>query len=229
MEVIMEIKEYLTHVNYRKGKNKKNLYLVIHYTANDGDTALNNCNYFNKSYRGDSANYFVDENSIYRCVKDEDVAWHVGAHKYYNDCRNDNSIGIELCSRKDKNGKYYFKEQTIENAVWLTAELAKKYNIDVDHNIFRHYDVTHKRCPAPFVDNYSAWVDFIDRVDMKLKEDEEDMVRYETIDEVPAWGKESVKKALDTGILKGTGKGLGLTETELKVLVWMDRAKCLDF
>ena len=47
------------------------------------------------------------------------VAWHCGSmngykHKY---CRNTNSIGIEMCSRKDKNGKYYIKEETIVSAI----------------------------------------------------------------------------------------------------------------
>ena len=44
------------------------------------------------------------------------VAWHCGSmngykHKY---CRNTNSIGIEMCSRKDKNGKFYIKEKTVK-------------------------------------------------------------------------------------------------------------------
>lgn len=61
------------------------------------------------------------------------------------------------------------------------------------------------------------------------KYEEEDMVRYEKIEDVPEWGRESIKKALDVGVLKGTGTGLGLTETEVKMLVWLDRCKCLDF
>ena len=49
------------------------------------------------------------------------------------------------------------------------------------------------------------------------------------MDEIPSWAKDSVQKAITTGILKGTGEGLGLTLTEIKMLVWMDRAKCMDF
>lgn len=164
----MEIKKHLTSRNFTKGKDKKNLFIVIHYTANNGDTALNNCTYFQRQYRGASANYFVDENWIYQCVRDEDIAWHCGALIYYNDCRNNNSIGIELCSRKDNKGNYYFKEDTINNAVELTCYLMQKYDIDIKH-VVRHYDVTHKCCPAPFVHNYSAWEDFLDRVETKLK------------------------------------------------------------
>ncbi len=52
---------------------------------------------------------------------------------------------------------------------------------------------------------------------------------YNKMEELPAWAKESVQKAIDVGVLKGTGSGLGLTYTELKMIVWLDRCKCLDF
>lgn len=160
----MEIKKFLTLVNFRKMSNKVNRFIVIHYTANNGDTAYGNCNYFYKINRGASANYFVDENEIYQCVEDSDVAWHVGSTKgYYNDCRNTNSIGIELCSRKDSNGKYYFKGETIKNAQNLTAYLMAKFNIPLQ-NVVMHYNVTHKICPEPFIRDPQQWEDFKDGI-----------------------------------------------------------------
>ena len=39
---------------YRNGDIK---YIVIHFTSNNGDTALNNCNYFSGANRGASAHY----------------------------------------------------------------------------------------------------------------------------------------------------------------------------
>jgi len=55
---------------------------VIHYTANNGDTAEGNANYFHSINRGASANYFVDEKEIYQVVPDNYVAWHCGAKTY---------------------------------------------------------------------------------------------------------------------------------------------------
>ena len=52
---------------------------------------------------------------------------------------------------------------------------------------------------------------------------------YNKIDELPEWAVASVQKAIITGILKGTGEGLGLTMTEIKMIVWLDRCKCMDF
>jgi N-acetylmuramoyl-L-alanine amidase len=160
----MDIKYYgADESNYEKGRKKTIKYIVVHYTANDGDTAKGNCNYFSGANRGASAHYFVDENEIYQSVNDADTAWHCGAKTYvHKECRNYNSIGVELCSRKDSDGKYYFKEKTVDNAVWLVMYLMKKYSISAE-NVIRHYDVTGKICPAPFV-KQAEWEKFKERV-----------------------------------------------------------------
>lgn len=135
----------------------------MHFTANNGDTALGNTNYF-KSYRGVSAHYFVDENSVYQSVEDKNIAWHCGAKKYkHSTCRNSNSIGVELCSRKDSNGNYYFKDKTVDNAVETVKMLMVKYNVPIA-NVIRRYDVTGKVCPEPFVRNNKEWNDFKNRI-----------------------------------------------------------------
>lgn len=234
----MKINTYLTKVNYNTLKNKVNKYIVIHFTANNGDTALGNCKYFYDVNRNASAHYFVDENSIYQCVKDNDVAWHCGANTYkHPDCRNNNSIGIELCTRKTNN--YYFKDETVTNAVWLVKELMKKYNIPLS-NVIRHYDVTGKVCPEPYVRDIKAWQNFKNRLeDDNMTEAEvkkiatqvaNDMIYkysdkvYNKIEEVPEWGKATVSKLVDKGVLKGTEKGLDLSYTLLRLLVINDRA-----
>lgn len=151
-------------------------YIVIHYTGNDGDSDESNANYFN-AYRGVSAHYFVDDDSITQSVPDKHIAWAVGGAKYpscaatgggkwYNKCTNSNSISIELCDAK-KNGKYDFTEKTLQNAAELAKLLMKKYGIPVG-NVIRHFDVTGKICPAPFVNDEKAWAAFKKR----LEEDE---------------------------------------------------------
>ncbi len=47
---------------------------------------------------------------------------------------------------------------------------------------------------------------------------------YNKINEIPDWGKATVQKLYDKGILKGTDKGLEISETLLRVLVINDRA-----
>jgi N-acetylmuramoyl-L-alanine amidase len=147
--------------NYTQGRNQKIKYIVLHYTANDGDTAKGNCNYFAGTKRGASAHYFADENGIWQSVQDSDTAWHCGANKYKHlYCRNGNSIGIEMCSRIDANGNYYIKPETVQNAIKLTKALIDKHGVPAS-NILRHYDVTGKRCPQPWVQDESRWRAFM--------------------------------------------------------------------
>jgi len=61
----------------------------------------------------------------------------------------------------------------------------------------------------------------------KRKEDSMDK-RYDTIDEVPAWARETVKKLMDMGALKGGDKGLNLSEDMLRILVITDRAGAFE-
>ena len=153
----MEINKLLTKTNYRKGNGKQNKYIVIHYTASTGG-AEDNCKYFLSNYRGASAHYFVGhKGEVWQCVEDKDVAWHCGASRYKHPyCRNTNSIGIELCCRKRLNGSFYFEEETVKAAQELTKELMKKYNIPIG-NVLRHYDITGKVCPEPYVSDVAAW------------------------------------------------------------------------
>ena len=39
----------------------------------------------------------------------------------------------------------------------------KKYNIPIK-NVIRHYDVTHKRCPEPYVRDVQSWNKFKNRI-----------------------------------------------------------------
>ena len=151
----------LTTVNYERASAKQNKFLVIHYVGALGD-AQNNCKYFKDTFRGASAHYFIGHGGdVWQCVEDTDVAWHCGGVKNYKHptCRNSNSIGIELCCKKRANGTWYFEEATLTAAIELTKELMSKYNIPIT-NVIRHYDVTGKICPEPFVRDTAAWNSF---------------------------------------------------------------------
>ena len=132
-------------------------YIVIHYTGNDGDTAMNNAKYYAGNVVKTSAHYFVDEKEIVQSVDDLCIAWAVGGKKYpscaqtgggtlHGRCLNTNSISIEICDAK-KDGVYAPDARAVERALALTRELMKKYNIPAS-NVIRHFDVTGKLCPA---------------------------------------------------------------------------------
>lgn len=157
--------KYAHESNFIKSRTKLIQYIVIHYTANNGDTAAGNGNYFSQPNRNASAHYFVDEDSVVQSVKDTDTAWHCGTSGtyYHKTCRNANSIGVEMCSEKDTNGMYYINEPTIANTIELVQILMKKHSIPLE-NVIRHYDVTHKICPEPFVRVPDSWKRFKERL-----------------------------------------------------------------
>ncbi len=165
----MDVNRLLTPYNYSNGSASRIRYIVIHYVGATGG-AKANCEYYASRYVGASAHYFVGfEGEIWQSVEEKDIAWHCGAKSYRHDeCRNSNSIGIELCVRnkgsKAANSRdWYFEDATVRSAISLTRMLMEKYHIRADH-VIRHYDVTGKICPNPFVYNHTGhtWEAFKD-------------------------------------------------------------------
>ena len=166
----MKITKLIAHVtNFLKKKYAKK-FLVYHFTANDGDKAVNNGRYFgNNANLKASAQYFVDDDVIVQSVEDEYVAYAVGGKKlsgnggkYHGVCTNYNSINIELCDT-NKNGKLDLSNKTRENAIELGKTLVKKYGIPKER-VIRHYDVTGKNCPAYFVKDEKSWKEFVNEI-----------------------------------------------------------------
>lgn len=189
--------------NYQKGRTQPIEYIVVHYTANKGDTAQNNLDYFARAKTGTSAHYFVDENEVCQSVQDTDVAWHCGSknprHPY---CRNANSIGVEMCNSVGGVPKAV-RARTAD----FVRQKMKEYGIDSSH-VLRHYDVTGKRCPAPWVDNPEEWMEFKKMLeeddDMSYEQFEQYMNRYLTERNAkPAddWAKPYIQDAIDAGAM----------------------------
>ena len=196
--------------NYRAGRTQPVRYIVMHYTANNGDTAKNNCDYYHRvGGLQASAHYFVDEHGAMQSVREGDTAWHCGARAYWHpECRNANSIGIEMCSRKRADGSYYILPETVANAAALAREIMQRYGIDTEH-VVRHYDVTGKRCPMPWVDDPAQWAAFKDMLtpEHPNEEEDDDMTRYNKIEDVPDWAQDTVRALMDAGALKGDEHG----------------------
>ena len=228
--------------NYHKGREFPVHWIVLHFTANNGDTAKNNADYFaNNANLRASAHYFVDPNEIYQSVKDTDTAWHCGRERggsYYNDCRNANSIGIEMCS-VIRNGVYVIPDETVRNAAELVRYLMARHHVPVSR-ICRHYDVTHKECPEPWVRNPNQWENFKKMLTEKEVEDmTEQQTRaiaqqeikkatakvYNRVQDCPAWAQATVQRLVNKGFLQGDENGnLALTESLMRILVINDRA-----
>lgn len=180
--------------------------IVMHWTATPGASALNERNYFNGTCIADkrfaSAHYFVDRKEAQLIIPENEVAYH--AHDQ-NRCyvsflkpnANTKAIGVEMCV--EKNGQIH--SETIQNAAEVVADLCRRYDLSTD-KIVRHYDVTNKSCPAPWVRDSSQLAAFRKKVDSILGNKTKSAPKKE------APKKESKKKpaakkyTLPTGIYK---------------------------
>ncbi len=171
--------------NYYSYSSRTVKYIVMHYTGNSSDTAKANADYFNGGSRGASAHYFVDDNNCYQSVALNNAAWAVGGTSSYKhaECRNLNSISIEMCC----SGNYTVSAQTEENAAYLCAELCKYIGITadkVDTYVIRHWDVWAKDCPSGWTGaSNSRWNGFKAKVKAILNNESEDltMTQYQEL------------------------------------------------
>ena len=160
--------------NYYTYSSRVVKFIVIHYTGNTKDTAKANATYFHNGSRGSSAHLFTDDDSCYQSVALNNAAWAVGGTKVYKhaECRNINSISIEMCC----SGNSIVSEKTINNTAYLCAELCKYIGITadtVDIFVLRHYDVWDKQCPEQWAtENNSGWIAFKEKVKEVLRNEE---------------------------------------------------------
>ena len=155
-------------------------FIVVHYL---GVPNADNPNLYGGGYGG---HYNVTrDGTIYKAADPKTaVVWHCGGglqgsggHSFYGICGNYNSIGIEcgVCytdpnvkSPSADSDQWYFTTETQESLAWLVAQLMKEYGISLDH-VIRHWDVTGKCCPNPYVKNNKTrtswtWDEFKSRV-----------------------------------------------------------------
>lgn len=146
--------------NYGRQRKLSDIkYLIIHYTSNKGDTAENNCKYFQGANRHASAHIFIDPKEAIISVPFNYIAWSVGGSKYsdcaktgggklYGKATNANSLSIELCGSDG----YKPNAAELKLAIKTVKALMKQFNIDSDH-VIRHFDVNGKHCPEYWMNN----------------------------------------------------------------------------
>lgn len=142
----------LSQVQASRGNNPIQ-WIVIHYL---GVANADNPYLYGGGFGG---HYNIQRNGeIYKAADPKTaVVWHCGGglqgsggHQYHGICTNYNSIGIENGVCYD--GTWYFTTETQESLIFLVSKLMDEYGIDINH-VIRHYDVTGKNCPAPYVEN----------------------------------------------------------------------------
>jgi N-acetylmuramoyl-L-alanine amidase len=214
--------------------------IVVHYTANNGGNADMHYNYFNNGAGGRyaGAHIFVDRHKALEIIPLDEVAYHANergpllsslrASTSYYPGGNANllTIGIEMCLESDGS----FHPDTIERTRLVIKYLQSKYSQlrDTKNRVVRHYDVTGKNCPKPFVESSAKWNNFLNSIDKPIRES----VNVANKDDIKGhWAETSILKAKEAKVINGYSDGSwkpneSVTRAQLAVI--LDRAGLLD-
>jgi len=144
-------------------------------------------------FRYGSAHVFCDMDSVTIAIPTDEVAWGCGDKNFhggykvvatavFNKRQNYQTVSVEICNNDViKNSDKDWKA-AVENAKMWVISFLKSKNLIVDVTgslkpqnlktspeegivlLLRHYDITGKNCPAPFVADVEAWESFINEV-----------------------------------------------------------------
>ena len=164
--------------------------------------------------------------------------WHAGAGASGRSA-NDTHISFEICEDGLTDPAYF--EQAYQTAVELTAMLCAQYGLDplADGVVICHQDGYRRGMASNHGDIYNWFPRFgydmndfradVARVMDNGGTEEDEMVYYKTLDDVPSYYKDAVRKAIDKGALNGTGDGeLNVSEDLCRTLTVLDRLGNLD-
>ena len=173
--------------------------------------------------------------TVYQTLPWEMRGWHCGGSA------NSTHIGVEMT--EPSAGMTYAEaaEQiagTYHTAVELFAALCKQYGLDPaqDGVIIGHAEGHRRGVASNHADPEALWRQYgmgytMDgfRADVagamaakNTDKEDDDMIRYTTIDDVPGWARGTVKEMMDAGLISGTGGGnLGLSDDMLRMLYIM--------
>ncbi|EUJ27395.1 N-acetylmuramoyl-L-alanine amidase [Listeria floridensis FSL S10-1187] len=152
--------------------------IVMHYTANPEMTAHEHYEWLNQERkRYASAHFFVDRNETLCVVPTDEVAYHANDRarfvngELYRGTKallpdaNYLSLSIEMCVDRNIEIASEIEMRALELAVFLCA----KHQLEAT-DIIRHFDISGKFCPAPWVNNPERFEQFRSKAVQKLKQ-----------------------------------------------------------
>ena len=173
------------------------------------------------------------DGTVYQLLPWDMIAWHCGGSA------NGTHIGVEMTEPSAGMTRDEAAEQiagTYHAAVELFAALCRQYGLDPaqDGVVIGHAEGHRRGVASNHADPELLWRTYdmgytMDgfRADVaeamnKNDEEDEDMIRYTTIDDVPGWARSTIKEMMDEGLISGTGGGnLDLSADMLRMLYIM--------
>ena len=174
------------------------------------------------------------DGTVYQTLPWEMRGWHCGG------AANNTHIGIEMT--EPSAGMAYAEAAaqitgTYRTAVALFAQLCETYGLDplADGVIIGHAEGHRRGVASNHADPEYLWRqygmgftmdgfrrDVAEAMDENDYKEDDDMIRYTTIDDVPGWARSTIKEMMDAGLIAGTGGGrLDLSDDMLRMLYIM--------
>ena len=174
------------------------------------------------------------DGTVYQTLPWEMRGWHCGGSA------NSTHIGVEMTEPSEGMTRSEAAEQiagTYRTAVELFAELCKQYELDPaqDGVIIGHAEGHRRGVASNHADPEHLWRqlgtgytmdgfrrDVAEAMNENDGKEDDDVIRYTTIDDVPGWARGTVKEMMDAGLITGTGGGnLDLSADVLRMLYIM--------
>lgn len=220
--------------NHSGKRNHKIDTITIHCMA--GDLSAENCGYyFQAASTKASSNYGVDSNGVIACYVDEDNrSWATSS------ASNDNrAVTIEVANRPAK-APWKVTDKAWDSVVALVTDICERNGITElkwkndksligkpeDQNMTVHRWFANKDCPGEYLMGRMA--DIADEVNTNMKGEDEDLKRYNSVEEMKDPFKTVTDDLIKCSVIKGGSAGLDLSEDMLRVLVFNYRAGCYD-
>ena len=165
-----KINRMISKYNYTPGNSSRIKYIVIHYVGALGRAKKRTAS-ITEAGTADHRHIIlsgltVKSGSVWKTRTLPGIAGRAAIN--IRNAEMPNSIGIEMCVWKKgtqtlgaTDRDWYFENKTVQSTIELVRYLMEKYHIPADH-VIRHYDVTGKICPNPYVYNEgkSTWDTF---------------------------------------------------------------------
>lgn len=173
------------------------------------------------------------DGSVYQTLPWTVQAWHCGG------AANNTHIGVEMTEPSSGMSYAAAAEQitgTYHTAVELFAQLCNTYGLDPlsDGVIIGHAEGHRRGVASNHADPELLWntygmgytmdgfrQDVYEAMNKNndSDEEEEDVMRYNTIDDIPSWARGTISEMIDKGLISGTGNGnLDLSMDMLRML-----------
>jgi N-acetylmuramoyl-L-alanine amidase CwlA len=152
-------------------------------------------------FRYVSAHVFCDMDSVTLAIPTDEVAWGCGdknykggyqriAEKVFKRRQNFETVAVEICNNDVIKNSLVDWDASVANAKQWIINYLTAYNLSVDLQgsltpqtvdeppapgtvlLLRHYDITGKLCPKPFLDHAHDWENFVKEIAGQVNRDE---------------------------------------------------------